>query len=157
MLETVREYGLEQLEASGEESASRERHAAWVLALVERAEPELWRGDQQTWWERLEAELPNIRAALAWFEQARDAERAQRLASSAATFCWLRGHLREGQDWLRRALALPGETSPAVLSSALIGAGVTAWFRGDNNTAQDMLEQGLAVALGMEDFALGVA
>jgi predicted ATPase/class 3 adenylate cyclase len=156
MLETVREFGLERLTASGEEPASRERHARWVLALVERAEPELFGRDQQTWWERVEAELPNIRAALAWVEQIGDAERAQRLAGSASAFCWLRGHLREGQDWLRRALALPGETSPAVHSAALAGAGTLAWFCGDNDAAETLLEQGLAIARD-GDFALGVA
>ena len=156
MLETVREYGLERLAASGEEPTTRERHAAWVLALAEQAEPELFGGNQQTWWKRLETELPNIRTAFAWFEQAGDAERAQRLASSAGVFCFLRGHLREGQDRLRRALALPGETTPAARASALIGAGAIAWFRGDHDGAQALLEEGLAVARG-GDFALGVA
>ena len=112
LLETIREYGLDQLAVSGEEPVTRDRHAAWVLALVERAEPELFGSAQQTWSERLDAERPNIGAALAWFEQSGDAERAQRLAGSATMFCLLRGYLREGQDWLRRALAIPGETSP---------------------------------------------
>jgi tetratricopeptide (TPR) repeat protein len=93
---------------------------------------------------------------LAWVEQIGDAERAQRLAGSASAFCWLRGHLREGQDWLRRALALPGETSPAVHSAALAGAGTLAWFCGDNDAAETLLEQGLAIARD-GDFALGVA
>ena len=156
MLETIREYGLERLGASGEEPATRERHASWVLAFAERAEPELWGGDQQIWWERLEVELPNIRAAFAWFEQAGEAERIQRLAGSVGAFYWLRGHLREGQDWLRRALALPGETSPGVRSSALLGAGAVAWFSGDNDTARTFLEQSLAIARD-GDFALGAA
>jgi tetratricopeptide (TPR) repeat protein len=114
------------------------------------------RGDQQIWWKRLEVELSNIRAAFAWFEQAGNAERAQRLAASAGVFCFLRGHLREGQDRLRRALALPGESTPAARASALIGAGAITWFRGDHDEAQALLEDGLAVALG-GDFALGVA
>src|SRR4051812_8617212 len=80
----------------------------------------------------------------------------QRLAGSMGTLYWLRGHLREGQDWLRRALALPGETSPAVRSSALHGAGALSWFRGDNDTARTLLEQSLAIARD-GDFAWGAA
>jgi non-specific serine/threonine protein kinase len=64
LLETVREYGLEQLEASGEE-AVRDRHLAWCLALAEEAAPHLARAEQ-AWLGRLEAEHDNLRAALRW-------------------------------------------------------------------------------------------
>jgi predicted ATPase len=156
MLETIREFGLEQLVASGEEAQTRGRHAMWLLAFAERAEPELFRAEQQTWRQRLEAERPNIRAALAWFEQTADAERAQQLAGALAAFGWMSGHLREGQDWLRRALAIPGETSPAVRVWSLIGSGTLNWFLGDNEAARALLEQSLAVSRDGE-FALGVA
>jgi predicted ATPase len=71
MLETVREFGMECLVASGEEAPTRRAHAAWFLALAEAAEPWTWGGStQKQWLDRLEVELPNLRAALAWFEQA---------------------------------------------------------------------------------------
>jgi tetratricopeptide (TPR) repeat protein len=156
MLETIREYGLEQLAASGEEAQTRGRHATWMLDFAERAEPQLFRTEQQTWRQRLEAEQPNIRAALAWFEQTGDAERAQRLAGAFAAFGWLSGHLREGHNWLHRALAIPGETSPAARAWALIGIGTLTWFLGDNDVAQEFFEQSLTVARDGE-FPLGVA
>ena len=66
MLETVREYARERLEASGEADDIRRRHAAWFLALAETAEPELVGPAQERWLDRLEDEHPNLRAALAW-------------------------------------------------------------------------------------------
>ena len=63
MLETIREYASELLEASGEADALRRRHTAFYLALAEEAEPHL-RGDPATWLDRLEREHGNLRAAL---------------------------------------------------------------------------------------------
>jgi predicted ATPase/DNA-binding SARP family transcriptional activator len=57
MLETIREYALEQLEASGEREAIRQRHAAYFLALAESAEPQLRGAAQVVWWQRLEQEF----------------------------------------------------------------------------------------------------
>jgi predicted ATPase/transcriptional regulator with XRE-family HTH domain len=156
LLETIREYGLEQLAGSGEEAQTRERHAAWVLAFVEEADPQLLRADQQTWWRRLEAEQPNIRAALAWFERTGDAERAQRLAGALWTFVWLRGYLREGQAWLQRALAIPGETPGAVRAWVMVGIAGSAWMRGDNDAAWTLTKQALAFSRAA-DFPLGEA
>ena len=66
MLETIREFGLEQLEASGEADAARARHAAVVLALAEEADAALHGPQQLIWIERLETEYANIRSALGW-------------------------------------------------------------------------------------------
>ena len=68
MLETVREFALEQLMATGEERAVRERHARWCLNLAEELEPFLFSGrDQAPYLARLDAELDNLRAAIGWF------------------------------------------------------------------------------------------
>ena len=66
MLETVREYGLEMLEAHGEAAALQRRHASHYLALAEQAEPELVRFGQVAWARRLGTEHDNQRAALDW-------------------------------------------------------------------------------------------
>src|SRR5688572_24632172 len=66
MLETVREYALERLEQRGEADALRGRHAVYYRALAEQAEPELDGPRRAAWYDRLERELDNVRAALAW-------------------------------------------------------------------------------------------
>ena len=66
LLETVREYALEQLEAAGEGDELRARHAAYLLALGEQAERHVASAEQAVWQDRLSGELDNLRAALAW-------------------------------------------------------------------------------------------
>ena len=106
-LETVREFGLEQLAAHDEAEAVGARHARWMLELVERAAPEMFGSEQRRWAERFERELPNLRAAFAWFVARGQADEALRLAGALLLFWFLRGHLREGISWLEQALALP--------------------------------------------------
>src|SRR5207244_12295630 len=66
MLETIREYGFEQLEALGELVPVRRRHATFYLALAEEAEPKLLTGEQVQWVRRLEMEYDNLRAVMIW-------------------------------------------------------------------------------------------
>jgi predicted ATPase len=90
MLETVREYAMERLEASGEAPAARRAHAAWFRALAELAEPGLRGPDQQHWRDVLEADLDNLRAALAWTLGAADPEDADQgvLLVGALWYFW---------------------------------------------------------------------
>jgi DNA-binding CsgD family transcriptional regulator len=105
MLETIREFGLEALAASGEEEAVRAAHAAHFVALGEGAEPALRGPDQQRWMDRLESEHDNLRAALEWC-QAHDAEAGLRLAGSIGFFWVVRGYYGEGRQRLEALLAL---------------------------------------------------
>jgi hypothetical protein len=133
MLETVREYGLERLAASGEEERARQRHASHFLVLAERAEPELWGAVQRRWLDRLETDHDNLRAALAWLDQTGQAPLLARLAAALAPFWEYRTHLDEGRTWLSRALetARPFETPPAIRAKLLAGRGAGATRRGD--------------------------
>ena len=73
MLQTVREFGLERLTASGELERTRVAHAHYFLALAEQAEPELHGPNQALWVARLEHEHDNLREALEWaLEKVRD-------------------------------------------------------------------------------------
>jgi len=112
MLETVREYGWEQLAASDEGQSSRDRHAACFLELTERADPAIWGGpDHALWLDRLKAELVNLRTALAWLEGSGDGESFLLLAGSLGGLWHYRSHRVEGRAWLTRALAATADAN----------------------------------------------
>jgi predicted ATPase/DNA-binding winged helix-turn-helix (wHTH) protein len=152
MLETIREYGLECLTASGEESVVRRAHAAYYLALAEAAEPALTGPDQGTWLERLETEHDNLRAALRWAEESGEAEIGWRLAGALCQFWLMCGYLREGQEWLARLLGLAG-ASPytAARAKALTRAGHLADNLGDYAAAHAFFEESLAIRRELGD------
>jgi predicted ATPase/class 3 adenylate cyclase len=146
MLETIREYGLECLVASGEEPAVRRAHADYYLALVEAAELALSGPEQTTWLQRLEAEHDNLRAALRWAEESGEAELGLRLAGALCQFWLMHGHLREGQERLARLLGLAeAALRTAVRAKVLTGAGHLAHNLGDYATARTRFEESLAL------------
>ncbi|MGH2557614.1 MAG: LuxR C-terminal-related transcriptional regulator [Thermomicrobiales bacterium] len=145
MLETIREYGLDGLVASGEGEATRRWHAAHFLAMVESAEAALLGPEQTAWLDRLEAEHDNLRAALAWALAADDAEIALRLAGGLWRFWHLHGHLEEGSGWLRRALAHGRAASGRARAGALDGAGALAGLQGRHAEAVALLEEAVAL------------
>jgi len=105
MLETVREYALELLVASGEEATVRDRHAAWCLAFAELVDPLSIESRQRARIAALDAELPNMRAALGWLHDTGASEAAQRLAGALVPVWWVRSRLSEAIAWLDRVLA----------------------------------------------------
>jgi predicted ATPase/DNA-binding CsgD family transcriptional regulator len=150
MLETVREFALEQLAASGEEAAVHSAHAAYFLALAERAAPLLSTEHQQVWLERLRVEYANLRVVLARSEQTGDVNSALRLTAALWPFWHRRGYWEEGRGWLVRLLALAApvdDVELTVRAMALTGAGWLAhYFRELGQTdfaaAQAALEEG---------------
>jgi predicted ATPase/class 3 adenylate cyclase len=108
MLETIREYALEVLEESGALADARRRHAEWFLALAERADVESRTGDQAAWYDLLDADNANLRAAIDWAEETRDGELLLRLATALWGFWATRGHIAEGTALLEEALKLAG-------------------------------------------------
>jgi predicted ATPase/DNA-binding NarL/FixJ family response regulator len=117
MLETVREYGLEQLIAAGEEQATRIAHATYYTVLIEQEEGKGAGGTSGS--DRLESELANFRAVLGWAIGSESSEVALRLAGSLGRF-WLRSGLhREGSEWLERALSSAPDAEPVLRTEAL--------------------------------------
>ena len=153
MLETIREFARERLEAGGEAEAVRARHAAFFVALAERDGPRLQSRDAhlRTVLDRVEAEHPNLRSALAWALSVVGApEIALRIAGSLYPFWYFRGHVAEGQGWLERAIHGAGE-APGVNPGpfrirALIGAGAFASYQRDDARAMDLLDAAAAMA-----------
>jgi predicted ATPase len=145
MLETIREYGLECLLASGEAEATRLAHAGYYRALAERAEPELTGPQQAVWLGRLEQEHDNLRAALEWLAQRGEAEQGLRVGGALWRFWVVRGYLREGQERLAGLLGLAGASTRTVArAKALTGAGTLTHNRGDYVAARALFEESLA-------------
>jgi predicted ATPase len=151
MLETLREYALELLGASGERSHLEARHAADVLALAEAAEPHLFVADRPWWLRRLSEEQDNVRAALRWALGQDDPSLGLRLVG--ALWLWfLRRLLVEGRRWAEDLLAHPGANQPtAPRAAALLAAGHFAWLQGDVPTMRARLEECVAIRRELGD------
>ena len=121
MLETIRAFALERLDASGERDDLLERHTSYFLALAEEAEPHLFGTHPGPWLERLEHEHDNLRAVLDRLQATGEAERSLRMAGALAEFWGIKGHLKEGLRRLESALAADERPTPA-RAAALNGA-----------------------------------
>ena len=152
LLETIREYAAERLADSGESGDLRRRHAAYFVALAERAEPELTGVEQAVWLDRIAREHENLRAALDRLLEDGDRESVLRLASALVLFWYVRGFYSEGVEWLRRAVPSSGESSPA-LAKALWGAGLLAVLDGDQQSGEAYLDRALSIAREVGDLS----
>jgi non-specific serine/threonine protein kinase len=149
LLETVRQYAGERLEEAGEETTTRDRHAAWGLALAEQAEPALHTAEQLLWQARLDAEHDNLRAALAWSLD-QDREAGLRLAGWPWPYWRGRRHYSEGRRWLERLLDRT-RAPTRWRAKALLGVGQLAFEQGDSITAHARLDEGLALSRGLAE------
>lgn len=153
MLETVREYGLERLAASGEEDLTRRRHATYFLALAEEAAPALRGPEQGIWLARVAAEHDNLRAALTWVERAGETALGLRLVNALCQFWTIHGHLSEGLDWAERAIdRARGDAALAEpRADALLGAAWFAFDAGAYERSKALGQEGLAIARELGD------
>ncbi|MGH2345516.1 MAG: ATP-binding protein, partial [Chloroflexota bacterium] len=156
MLETIREYGLECLTASGEAEVIQRSHAKHFLALAEAAEPELWGAEQATWLACLEADVDNLRAALRWAVEVGDLELGLRLGGALWRFWRVHGRSHEGLAVLGELLAHRRssrcmEVSDPIRAKALSGAGTLAAHVGDFIQATTLLEESMALYRVLDD------
>ena len=176
MLETVREYARERLDASDEGDAVRRRHATYFLAFAEAADGSpsplrtiaatagsVWAMRQRLlgrhmddWLDRLEADHDNLRAALDRLAHAGAPESFLRLARALCIFWVHRGPYEEGRAWLERALARGGEIPPLLRRDALHGLGLLAVSQDDVARAESCFSESLAVSRARDDPA-GIA
>ena len=107
MLETIREFGLEQLAASGETDAARAAHASHIRDLIAQAEPALMdRETSQHWLGRLDNERGNLRVALTWWLKRGESEAALTTAGALVAYWWFHSDFAEARSWCERALSL---------------------------------------------------
>jgi ATP/maltotriose-dependent transcriptional regulator MalT len=148
MLETIREFAQEQLDAGGESERVQARHAAYYLALAREARPHFHGPEQVVWLDRFEREHDNLRAALRWYyalARAGDQAAAQQGLDLARSMMWsshIRGYHREAWEWLLLFLELPAAAARTeVRASALYAAGWLAWPLGEDEAGRVLLEE----------------
>ncbi len=160
LLETIRQYSQEKLQATAESRLLRERHLDWYLALSEEAETGLRGAQQGAWLERLEREHDNLRAALDWSQEAGQIEQGLRLAASLHWFWDRRGYLSEGRARLQALLKRSQDQATAVSPSAswrqarayaLHGAASLAFDQGDGEASAALAEESVALFRQLDD------
>jgi predicted ATPase/DNA-binding CsgD family transcriptional regulator len=146
MLETIREFGLEQLAASGEERSIREAHADFVCDQALRLRDQAWGVGCEKALARQDVEHDNVRSALGWAKSIGDADLGLRLAGAIATFWILRGHYREGGRWFDHWLERTSPEPTFTRALALARYGWMAVLQGDVETAGTVLLEAIDAA-----------
>ena len=150
MLETIREYALEQLMASGEAQSAKRAHAAYCLVLAEEGNPELSQPERAAWLARCDLEADNFRAAIDFLIESRERDWGLRLGVALFRFWDMREHVVEGRARLETMLRLAGDGYPRERAKIAVFLGALATTQGDFPAAQRFLEQSLTLyeALG---------
>ena len=152
LLETVRQFGIEQLRGCGEWKDVSQQHTAFFLDLAEQAESELQGARQADWLARLAEDLDNLRAAARSAVEAGDVETVLRLASSLFGFWRLRGDAADARERVDGVLAL-ASTAPLISAvvKAFAGAGDLARVLGEYSTAESLYRRSLDAANALDD------
>ena len=140
LLESVRQYGRERLDESGDAEIIQRRHRDWYLDFAERATAKLRGPEQDVWLSRLEIEHDNLRAALGWSKAVRDAAAILRLAAALTWFWFMSEHWSEGRQWVEDALAAGGTAAPLLVFRAKWGVILFSLAQGDLNRARELTE-----------------
>jgi len=158
MLQTICEFGLEMLLATGEREATQTAHVHFFLALAEQAEPELVGPNQAVWVARLEQEHDNLREALEWAlekvasEQAGErTEVALRLSTALMDFWLMHGHYHEARSFLERGLAQSEGASASLRAKVLLATANIAGGQGDLDRQEMLAQQSLILSRELED------
>jgi predicted ATPase/serine/threonine protein kinase len=152
MLETIRDYALEKLAASGEETLARRAHAAYFLVLAEEGAGQDLGAKETGWLDRFTVEHDNFRGALDWLTETANADWGLRIGVALFRFWEMREHLSEGRDRLGKLLKLSGAAAPttarmrALFSQAILAAG-----QGDFVCGDGLLKESLEIARLLDD------
>jgi non-specific serine/threonine protein kinase len=145
LLETIREYTLEKLDAAGAAARLRDRHLDLFLARAEEAAPKLFDAYQQLWLNWLESEHDNLRAALVWALESGRIEAGLRIATGLTQFWSIRGYMQEGLAWFERLLPRADERiSVFVRASAFTFAAFLAGFLGHSSLTESYGREAVA-------------
>jgi predicted ATPase len=152
MLETIREYALEKLEASGEEALTKRAHAAYCLVLAEEQATQQSGAEEAEWLERCALEQNNFRAGIEWLTETGNAEWGLRLGTALFRFWEMREYLAEGRSSLGKLLKLPGAAGyTKARARAVFAAGVLAAEQGEYIAADALFRESLDIARRLDD------
>jgi len=152
MLETIREYAREKLDASLEQAQTRRAHAAYCLVLAEEETTERTGTESSEWLERFALEHDNFRAGLEWLIETGDVDWGLRLGTALFRFWETREYLTEGSATLGKLLKIEGAATPTkVRARALFAAGVLAGEQGDYAAADAHVRESLSIARRLHD------
>jgi predicted ATPase/DNA-binding SARP family transcriptional activator len=154
LLETIREYACEKLEAAGEVEEVSRRHCQYFAQFAERARPHLRRASQMEWLRRLDADYDNLRAAIEWALRQNlepDVTAGLRTAVGIATYWLIRALYLEGCDYLIDLLQATDLAPMPLRAWALYGVGELALYRSDYHLSRRNLEQSIAMFETLSD------
>jgi predicted ATPase len=151
MLETVHEFALERLQKDDAAALVHERHARWYADLAEHLHADLWDAGHERAIEIFDAEHSNLREAAAWASVAGESDLLLRLCAATGEYWVIAGHLREGADWLDRALAASPTGEATVRAPAFAVSSALAYLSGDYERAERHAAAALALYRSLGD------
>ena len=154
MLDTIRDYAAAKLGPAGGDGARR-RHAEHFFAFAQEGAAQMRSGEQGVWLARIEEEMPNLRAALEWFER-ESPDTMMAMAGHLSRYWYVRARLSEGLEWLDRSLATRG-VDPAARLPALQTRARLRRHRGDLAGAESDVKELVATSrrLGLDKHTMG--
>lgn len=153
MLEVIREFAVEQLEAAAEYEEARRRHALHFLEVAEDASARFGGPEPSISLDVLERDHDNIRAAIAWAIDEAEAKIASRFCLALRMLWYMRGYLAEGRRYYDAVLAMPS-SSGRLRAAVLAEASAVARHQGDTSEAARFLTDAVALARASDDDAL---
>lgn len=147
LLEMIREYALEKLQASGQAPGAHERHWNYFYALAQTMGTNMVRVESDDAFARLKREQENIRAALEWSLSTGQNEKALNLAAALVPYWYHSSAMLEAIHWLEPVLAMPVRDDTDLLIARAHARNVYADFlriNGDMRRARTVSEQAIA-------------
>src|SRR5688572_693290 len=151
MLEVLREYALEELDAAGQTEITRRRHWTYFLDLIEAIEPGPKEPDLPTWMKQLEEEHDNLRASLTWALEQNEVEVALRIAGAVWKLWQIHGHVEEGMEWMQIILTRSQGQISVARAKLLWGAGWLGMVTGNLVQSRKYFEEGAAISRQLKD------
>ena len=148
LLDSMRDYALEQLAVHGELARAGRAHAEYFLQLVL---PELTANWGIGWWSGREGERENLRAAVGWLGESGEPELQLRFAPLLLYFDAARGRVPEGSSWLEVALAKAEHADPRVRARALNELGMVCIWQGNEKRAKTVLAEAIQLGWSLGD------